>query len=110
VTHAARGGAPPEDLVGPVLEAGATAEALVAAIRSVHPDARVLDRGAYVRVRVEGRCVLTRAAAERELGRAFRLPGDLERVMPSFQGRIAIHPDRVEWSSESGAPKPERPR
>ena len=43
----------------------------------------------------------SRAAIERRLGRPFDLPGDLERVMPSFKGRLAIAEDAVTW--EAGA-------
>jgi toluene monooxygenase system protein D len=87
------------DRVGPVLEAdGDLVEAIVAAIRDNHPDAAVIDRGGYLRVLVPGRCVVQRAAVERALGRAFRLPGDLELVMPSFQGAIDIDEDQVVWS------------
>jgi hypothetical protein len=28
------------------------------------------------------------------------LPGDLERVMPSFRGRVVVSEDRVEWHAE----------
>ena len=91
------------DHVGPVLEGdGQVVEAIIAAIREAHPDARVLDRGGYLRVLVPHRCVVRRAAVERALGRPFRLPGDLELVMPSFKGAIDVSQDQViwEWQSE----------
>jgi toluene monooxygenase system protein D len=92
------------DRVGPVLEAdGDLVEAIVAAIRDNHPDAAVIDRGGYLRVLVPGRCVVQRAAVERALGRPFRLPGDLELVMPSFKGAIEISDDQVVWSWSSGS-------
>ena len=83
--------------VGPVLEAGDVADALVAAIREENPDVTVDDRGAYVRVSVPRVCRLSRQAVERRLGRAFRLPGDLERVMPSFKGRLKMDDDGASW-------------
>lgn len=89
--------------VGPVLEAGEVASAVVTAIREAHPDVEVLDRGAYLRVRVPERCRLARAAVERLLGRPFRLPSDLEVVMPSFEGRLAIDEEGVTWRSEEPA-------
>ena len=90
------------DRVGPVLEAdGDLVEAIVSAIRDAHPDAAVIDRGGYLRVLVPGRCVVQRAAVERALGRPFRLPGDLELVMPSFQGAIEITDDQVVWAWRS---------
>jgi hypothetical protein len=84
--------------VGPVFDAGATAEALIVAIREVNANVTVVDRGAYVRVLVPGRCVLTRAAAERALGAPFRFPADLEIVMPSFRGALTIRPEEAVWA------------
>lgn len=84
--------------VGPVLEAGEVARAIVEAIQAQNPDARVVDRGSYWRVLVSGRCQVTRAAIEARLGRPFVLPGDLERVMPSFKGKLLISDDEVSWS------------
>ncbi len=84
--------------VGPVLEAGETARAVIAALRRLNTDVVVLDRGSYLRVLVPGRCRMTREAVERALGRPFRLPGDLERVMPSFKGRLVVGDDEVVWS------------
>ncbi len=86
------------DEVGPVLEAGEIADAVVAAIREHNQGVTVRDRGAYIRVLVPGRCIVRRDAIERALGRPFQLPGDLERLMPSFQGRLTITDDQIEWS------------
>jgi hypothetical protein len=86
------------DSVGPVLESDEVGHAIVAAIRVANRDVSVLDRGGYLRVLVPGRCTVARTAIERVLGRAFRLPRDLELVMPSFKGRIRITDDEVEWS------------
>lgn len=90
------------DRVGPVLEGdGQVVEAIIAAIREAHPDVAVIDRGGYLRVMVPHRCVVTRAAVERALGRVFRLPGDLELVMPSFKGAIDVSDDQVVWEWQS---------
>ena len=89
-----------EDFVGPVLEAGVASQAVIAAIRELNPRAGVLDRGAYLRVQVPSRCVVTREAIERSLGRTFVLPGDLERMMPSFQGRFQVSEVEAVWSFE----------
>jgi hypothetical protein len=86
--------------VGPVLEAGAVAQALIRAIREQHPEAEVLDRGAYLRVRVPDRCAIKREAIERALGHSFKLPGDLEQVMPSFQGALFVSQDEVAWEAK----------
>jgi hypothetical protein len=86
--------------VGPVLEAGEIAQALVAAIRMSNAEVAVADRGAYLRVLVPGRCLLARTEVERVLGRPFHLPGDLERVMPSFSGRFRATRDQAVWEAE----------
>jgi toluene monooxygenase system protein D len=83
--------------VGPVLDANDVARAIIAAIREANADVSVVDRGAYLRVLVPGRCTVSRDAIERALGRPFRLPGDLEMVMPSFKGAIEIGDDEVTW-------------
>ena len=90
----------PSDDVGPVLEASNAGRAVLEAIRAENVHVKVVDRGAYLRVSVPRRCVVSRAGIERELGRAFRLPGDLEPLMPSFKGLLAVTSDRVEWSFE----------
>ena len=83
--------------VGPVLTRVPLAEVLIAVIRAHHPDAVVIDRGAYLRVQVPGRCQLRRIDVEALLGRGFALPADLEEVMPSFAGSLSITDDEVLW-------------
>jgi toluene monooxygenase system protein D len=83
--------------VGPVLESGEVCQAIVAAIRSQQANVEVQDRGSYLRVLVPMKCLVTRAAIERELGRAFRLPGDLELVMPSFKGAFQVNEEEATW-------------
>lgn len=87
--------------VGPVLNAEEPSRAVIAAMRGLNPAMMVQDRGAYWRVLVPFRCVVTREAIEHELGRRFTLPGDLERLMPSFTGRLTITDDRAVWDSDS---------
>jgi toluene monooxygenase system ferredoxin subunit len=87
--------------VGPVLTAGGATQAIIAAMRRLNPDLEVTDRGSYLRVHAAGCCRLTRAAVERELGGAFRLPGDLEQVMTSFRGRFAVSEEEASWSQET---------
>jgi hypothetical protein len=71
---------------------------VVQAIRELNGEVDVIDRGAYVRVLVQGRCRLTRLAVERQLGETFHLPGDLEEVMVSFSGTLAISPEEAVWT------------
>jgi toluene monooxygenase system protein D len=85
------------DGVGPVLEVNDVARAIITAIREANSEVTVVDRGAYLRVLVPGGCVVRRDAIERALGRPFRLPADLEMVMPSFKGAITIGDDEVTW-------------
>jgi toluene monooxygenase system protein D len=87
------------DGVGPVLEANETGRALIEAIRADNAEVVVIDRGAYLRVLVPRRCRLTRVAIQAKLGRAFRLPGDLELVMPSFKGAFTVTTDEAVWEA-----------
>jgi hypothetical protein len=89
---------PASECVGPVLAVGPVADAIIAAIRSENASVEVTDRGSYLRVLVPSRCAVSRAAIESALSRAFRLPGDLEQVMPSFRGRFQVSEDQASWS------------
>jgi hypothetical protein len=87
------------DWVGPVLQAGPAADAVVAAIRELNPGAEIVDRGAYLRVLCARRCRVTRVALERHSGAAFRLPVDLESVMSSFKGRLSMSEEEACWDA-----------
>jgi hypothetical protein len=89
--------------VGPVLRTGLVADAVIAAIRQHHAETVILDRGAYRRVLVPGRCVVTRAAIEAHLGRPLHFPGDLEKVMPAFKGRFAVSEECAVWVYQASA-------
>ena len=95
------------DSVGPVLDASEAGRAIVAAIQATNANVTVHDRGAYLRVLVPGRCAVSRDAIERALGRPFRLPGDLEQLMPSFKGMLTVTTDEVvwAWSGQGGVGK-----
>src|SRR5262245_46470146 len=88
------GPAAPET-AGPVLQAGAAADAVIAAIRELNARVEVADRGAYLRVLVPGGCRVTREAIARHRGEAFRLPGDLEQIMSSFKGWLTVNEDEA---------------
>jgi toluene monooxygenase system protein D len=85
------------DRVGPVLQTGAIGAAIVAAIRDLNSDVMVVDRGAYLRVMVPRRCIVTRAAIEKHLGRPFRFPGELETVMSAFKGSLQLGQQDAVW-------------
>lgn len=86
--------------VGPVLEANEVGRAVVAAIREGGSEIEVRDRGAYLRVLAPDRCAVARRTVERILGRPFRLPSDLELVMPSFRGTLSMTDDEAVWTFE----------
>jgi toluene monooxygenase system protein D len=85
------------DRVGPVLQSGPVASAIIAAIKDLNQDVLVVDRGAYVRVLVPRCCVVTRSAIENHLGRQFRFPGELETVMSAFKGSLQLSQDEAAW-------------
>ena len=85
------------DRVGPVLQSGAVATAIIAAIKDLNEDVMVVDRGAYVRVLVPRCCVVTRSAIEKHLGRSIRFPGELETVMSAFKGSLELNQNDAAW-------------
>ncbi len=85
------------DRVGPVLQSGSVANAIIAAIKDLNQDVMVLDRGAYLRVLVPQCCTVTRSAIEKHLGRPFRFPGELETVMSAFKGSLQLNQDDATW-------------
>ncbi len=94
------------DDVGPVLQAGRPAEAVIAAIRELNPGARVVDRGAYLRVLVPWRCVVTRECVERHAREDFAFPSDLEMIMSSFKGRLSMSAEGALWEFVAGKAGP----
>jgi hypothetical protein len=91
------------DEVGPVLLAGRVSEAIVAAIRMHNAGVRVSLRGSYLRVAVASRCEVQAQVVAALLGEPFRIPQDLERVMPSFRGRLHLTEESAAWEA---APPP----
>jgi len=85
------------DWVGPVLQAGTIASAVIEALTRSNPGLTVVDRGAYVRVLSPNRCLLDRKSVEALLGCPFCLPTDLERIMPAFRGALTVGPEQVLW-------------
>jgi hypothetical protein len=94
------------DRVGPVLQSGPVAHAIIAAIKDLNQDVMVVDRGAYVRVLVPRCCVVTRSAIEKYLGRSFRFPGELEIVMSGFKGSLQLNQDEAAWRFAQAQPYP----
>ena len=91
------------DHVGPVLQAGALTNAIVAAIRDLNTEVIVVDRGAYIRVLTPKICIVTRVSIEKHLGRTMRFPGELETVMSAFKGAIRLTQDEAVWQFKSAS-------
>jgi toluene monooxygenase system protein D len=94
------------DHVGPVLQAGALTNAIVAAIQELNAGVIVVDRGAYLRVLSPRTCMVTRISIENHLGRPMRFPGELETVMSAFKGVIRLTQDEALWELKSASDSP----
>ena len=86
--------------VGPVLENSPQAQCVIKALHADNKGLTILDRGAYLRVKMAERCVLKRATVEKICGFQFRLPSDLEKLMPSFKGRLTMDEEQAVWTWE----------
>src|SRR5438552_17199706 len=87
-------------LVGPVLRACDFATAVYEAIQIDNPDSDVQlsDRGSYLRIHTQGRCVLTRETLSAVLGQPTEL-SEIQPYLTSFSGRITTASDAVIWES-----------
>jgi hypothetical protein len=88
-----------QDAVGPVLETGRVAEAIIAAIQASNAEVVLVPRGGYTRILVPRRCTVSRAIVEEHLGRSIEFRRELEKAMPSFKGTFVLTDDYAEWSS-----------
>jgi|ERR1035437_4823379 toluene monooxygenase system protein D len=90
-------------LVGPVIRGfdPDLTEAVAAAVERDNPDLPVTidDQGGYVRIHTPGRCLLTRATLEDELGYTYPITR-LEQALASFAGRVRTSDDSIEWYLE----------
>ena len=87
-----------KNVVGPIIQAGEMAEAIIeaAGIDNKGSKVNVVDRGSYIRIQLESECILRRETIETTLGRPFRMT-DLEVVMPGFEGRIDTSTEQVRF-------------
>ena len=85
-------------VVGPIIEAGEMAEAIIeaAGIDNEGSKVNIVDRGSYIRIQLESECILRRETIENSIGRPIRM-ADLELVMPGFEGRIDTSTEQVRF-------------
>lgn len=85
-------------VVGPVMQSGEIAQAVVEAVRhdNAPKEVDVQDRGAYVRIAVEDECIVTRETMEAEMGRPFKMY-EMEAFMSSFNGQIETSTDQIRF-------------
>ncbi len=90
-----------KNIVGPILRAGEVADAAVEAVYEDNPDREIniQDNTAYLRVELEGECIIRRETMERCIGRPFQM-SELETVLGSFAGRIETTPEFVRFYFE----------
>lgn len=84
--------------VGPVIQAGDFADAVVEAIRDDNPGKEVVvrTRASYVRIEVDGECTVRRETIQAKLGRPFRM-SEMELNMSSFAGQIETGNDQIRF-------------
>jgi toluene monooxygenase system protein D len=99
---------PVDGTIGPVIQATQLGRAFVAAIEADNDGVEVHDEGAYLRVLGHRVCRVSRAAVEAQLGEPVRFPGDLEVIMSSFAGLVAMSETGAVWW-RSSEPRPEIP-
>jgi toluene monooxygenase system protein D len=91
-----------------VLQATPFARVVIAAMEEENEGVMVHDEGAYLRVVHPGVCRLSRTAVEAQTGSAVTFPGDLEVIMSSFTGLVAMNENGAVWWLAS-EPRPELP-
>jgi len=94
--------------VGPVLLPTELGHAVAATIKDENPEVIVHDEGAYLRVHSRRVCRVSRAGVESYTGYAVRFPGELELIMSSFTGKVAMNEDAAIWWLAS-EPRPALP-
>ena len=87
--------------VGPVLRSGDFANAVIEAIREDNADRniRTEDHASYIRVQVQGECLIRLATVEEMLGRPVS-HSDVEANMPSFEGFIETNQGQFKFKDK----------
>jgi len=89
------------NLVGPVVQAGEVADAVIEAVKEDNPGKQLIvqERASYVRVETEGECLIRRKTMEQKLGRPFQMQ-ELEVNMSAFAGQIETGTEQVRFYFE----------
>ncbi len=84
--------------VGPVLQSGEVANAVVEAVKEDNPgkNVDVQDRGSYIRIDVEKECIIRRETVEEMIGRPFKM-FEMEAHMSAFNGQIETSTDFIRF-------------
>lgn len=87
---------------GPVFRRSDLTPKLITALREdTENEVDVIDRGGYIRVEAEERCVITKETLDKQVGKgAVRMPGDIEQNLSSFKGYINPTSEKVEFTVE----------
>ena len=86
--------------VGPVMKAGEIGDAVLDAIREDNADRKieVEEHASYLRIKVEGECVIRFETVGDMLGRDVLL-SDIESNMPAFEGFIRVETSQMRFVS-----------
>jgi toluene monooxygenase system protein D len=86
--------------VGPVMKAGDVGDAVLEAIREDNEGRKieVEEHASYMRIKVEGECVIQFATVGDMLGRDIIL-ADIEAQMPAFEGFIRTEEGQIRFVS-----------
>lgn len=87
---------------GPVFRRSDMTPKLINALREdTENEVEVIDRGGYIRVEAEERCVITKETLDKQLGQGVvRMPGGIEQRLSSFKGYINTTSEKVEFTTE----------
>lgn len=85
-------------VVGPVMQSGEIAQAVIEAIRedNAPKTVEVQDRGSYIRISVEDECIINRTTVEEMMGRPFKM-FEMEAYMSGFNGQIETSSDHIRF-------------
>jgi len=86
--------------VGPVVKSGEMGDAVLEAIREDNDGSRieVEEHASYLRIKVEGECVIRFATVAAMLGREVGR-SDIEANMPAFEGFIRVDSEQMRFIS-----------